>query len=513
MNSPTNRQFGWMKLWGIISMLFKHILQSRSAVVFNTALKFIRHWCSHSASDQDPRPPFTLASFVPHASVPSETNGPYSSSGLGIGPSPQHVSGHILGSGARICSTLPRQLSITNISLQIPAGFPMLSDTINGLVGVSSRESQRYDRRVKLEKTISPSWLDAYCHPEGALYFHILTDAYLHDPAVLDTVEDYVSQILEFMRKNNLEMPPEVDLVLEPRRSGKYGYYFQPQETRIILVDEYDATDLSDEVRVVSSDSRYHNELYPQSRNISRDDIRQIQDILIHAIGDSLTSLKMLSLTHDIEDHTNHHSPGSACILYRFLGTFAHERFNNLHGQRGAPTKPRGYLLLALDPFFFFAPGLHLQKLEKICIDSFVNLPSWIHLRERLVDEWKEFALYATVLLNANMSFLANRSHSALGLETLSLMYSLPYCLLMWAMLSFLVAFSCMCYSTGDITTYLVVGISWFALVLLIAWYGPYRFPFFGIRTIISRRIGYVMEGKFGRFINIRLGAPNPSQV
>jgi len=143
----------------------------------------------------------------------------------------------------------------------------------------------------------------------------------------------------------------------------------------------------------------------------------------------------------------------------------------------------------------------------------------------RITDEWREFTIYATVLLNANVAFLAiqsvdssggvgyrssaqrasyfsivnsigaivlglllirehntkplssvnillgrlNRSTSMYELETLALMYGLPYALLMWGMVGFLAAFSLMCFSTSDKVVIVLVSITWFLLFFFAA--------------------------------------------
>lgn len=120
-----------------------------------------------------------------------------------------------------------------------------------------------------------------------------------------------------------------------------------------------------------------------------------------------------------------------------------HERFRNLYGETGArlllgqtihpkqEKKKRTVMMKLLLPVFFFAPREHLRRLETITVDRLVNLKSWKELQERLTDDWKEHTLYvryrysflnsnpdisqATVLLNANVAFLAIQSVDNLG--------------------------------------------------------------------------------------------------
>jgi len=69
-----------------------------------------------------------------------------------------------------------------------------------------------------------------------------------------------------------------------------------------------------------------------------------------------------------------------------------------------------------------------------------------------------------------NSTFLANRSDSGIGLESLALMYSLPYALLLWGFVSFLVAFLLMCFHSPDTTTIVIITISGATLLFLLCW-------------------------------------------
>jgi len=136
-------------------------------------------------------------------------------------------------------------------------------------------------------------------------------------------------------------------------------------------------------------------------------------------------------------------------------------------------------------------------------------------------DEWREFILYATVLLNANVAFLGtpragnltaadiasyfsistsvgsivlglllvrqnqtkdretatdvtiflrNKAHPHLGLETLAIMFSLPYALLMWSMVSFLVAFLLLCFEDSNVITLTSIGSLGGVITVLVVW-------------------------------------------
>jgi hypothetical protein len=84
-----------------------------------------------------------------------------------------------------------------------------------------------------------------------------------------------------------------------------------------------------------------------------------------------------------------------------------------------------------LSPFVLYGAEAHLKKLQEITIDSLVSEVLWEEMLGGITDEWREFTIYvrlyislpatrrnkiynfnvqATVLLNANVAFLAIQS-------------------------------------------------------------------------------------------------------
>jgi hypothetical protein len=153
-------------------------------------------------------------------------------------------------------------------------------------------------------------------------------------------------------------------------------------------------------------------------------------------------------------------------------------------------------------------------------VDGMMHKAVWEASLRKVNEEWREFILYATVLLNANVAFLGtravtlyaadissyfsistsvgsiviglllvrqnqtkdretvtdvinflnNRAHPLLGLETLAIMFSLPYALLMWSMVAFLVAFLCLCFEDSDIVTISLIGTLSGVIAVLVVW-------------------------------------------
>ncbi|KAK0239690.1 hypothetical protein EDD85DRAFT_822868 [Armillaria nabsnona] len=155
----------------------------------------------------------------------------------------------------------------------------------------------------------------------------------------------------------------------------------------------------------------------------------------------------------------------------------------------------------------FYAPIKHYTSLHEVWVDKLISRGPWQRLIEQITDKWQQYVGLATILLAVNMAFLAIPSvdemgpgqqhrfvtqilcylsvassmatiilglmlvshHNALkhvdvvvvtgflqrhwqehiGFERLSIVYSTPYALLMWGMVSFLASFFLMCLESG----------------------------------------------------------------
>ncbi|KAJ7706970.1 hypothetical protein B0H17DRAFT_1192508 [Mycena rosella] len=64
-------------------------------------------------------------------------------------------------------------------------------------------------------------------------------------------------------------------------------------------------------------------------------------------------------------------------------------------------------LFRILTPILFNTPSGHLRTLEEVYVNEILNLSSWCHVVDTLSLEWQEHILFATVLMNASIAFLA----------------------------------------------------------------------------------------------------------
>ncbi|PBK91704.1 hypothetical protein ARMGADRAFT_1166499 [Armillaria gallica] len=259
---------------------------------------------------------------------------------------------------------------------------------------------------------------------------------------------------------------------------------------------------------------------------------------VVHSAAELEAMMKSLSHAEKVN------APEVAAAVQRSLLC---NQFLNYHGQRSARTN-RGesvfgddpdqaqctFIFKLLSPFLFYAPVVHLDILNKYWVDGLASKDQWVTLIERCTGEWSEHTIYATILLNANVAFLAIpsvdesieryrgsitqvlsilsvvsslgsilvgllmgryhrtkkhipvgdinvylKSHysddSRWGFEWLAIIYSIPYALLMWAMVLFLGAFFSMCWEspTRSVRISVVIG---FSLAFAVSVLCIYRF-------------------------------------
>ncbi|KAJ7801222.1 hypothetical protein B0H13DRAFT_672457 [Mycena leptocephala] len=472
-----------------------------------------------------------------------------------------------------------------------PSESPPLLSSIPGIFPIAPELFNRYGRAESIvkrptEQTIRPGkqffarksrvgWT-AHVHPEGALYYvhdekRIFTDAHLHIDTVFDAATAFIDKIERFYedkgmitsrRANVLDLV--LDLVKGEDGTG-CGYYFVDHLERIVFWD--DAFKLEwlshgQEVQGVTSAQHIktelevqfwrHCELFPSAISVTHELIAELRDILIHRIGDAMTSptstvaesvedlLKMLTVVESMKENVDVETDfsGSACVIGRFMWKFTSQMFYHFYGEPCARLDktqsvygnvPRHSLLIRIiAPILLNAPLTHLRMFEEVYADEKVSYVQWRRIIELLDQEWQQLTLFATVLLNADIAFLAiptvdNGEHaprsaaqiatyvsvlaslgsvvvglflsrlnrdrrdaedyvdeaadylalhyaSHFGFEPLAILYSLPFSLLIWGAFAFLVAFLDMCFQKSNTFTRSLVASASFVTIFGIVW-------------------------------------------
>ncbi|KAH9003501.1 hypothetical protein EDB86DRAFT_2826628 [Lactarius hatsudake] len=380
----------------------------------------------------------------------------------------------------------------------------------------------------------------------------LFTDTDMHDPVLRDEIAasyDYLQNIL--LAKG--PPPKNYDLVLNKHKEDgqtQWFYYYAYPETRCLFwLETYDAKDMLYEVYGVESPAHVkhrlealywsHWSLYPaffEGRCLEPEIYDELVGILSHGCMDTMTSKsstlpyddgtmkKMLELVRIVkESNSNSNSMYHTAAVTRLLSFFGksqnnytHWRFLCFHGQKNARLgkhqtvycdlkRERSIFIMLLSPVLFLAPEVHLREIEKLWTDEIIIDTAWKSFIPKLLEEWQELMLLSTVMLSANVGFLAipgvvvnittpaqiasymsmeasvgsiviglllvrhNRSrqkedpagaatyltqytHKRFGLEPMAILYSLPWALLMWAMVMFFIALLLVFFRSSDLS-------------------------------------------------------------
>ncbi|KAG2757638.1 hypothetical protein P692DRAFT_20824463 [Suillus brevipes Sb2] len=269
--------------------------------------------------------------------------------------------------------------------------------------------------------------------------------------------------------------------------------------------------------------------MYTQADNITSD--TSLAPFSSDEVASMLSLMDPLMSSAGIEhEYTHEHS---VWIVARFMGEFCNAKFVNFCGQPGArlnadqslygdPNSRSNNVLLRVMNFVLFgSPNAHYKALQKIWVDSTIVQPRWKNFIDRLNSEWNGYTIFSTVMLAVDISFLAvpsvqtqtaailvsymsalctmgslvvslilagqvndsrrdsaksvasfmeGMSGSVLGLESLALMLSLPYALLIWGMAFFAAALSIVIFNTSGVVTVSIVSPIWVVIFILATW-------------------------------------------
>ncbi|KAH9003497.1 hypothetical protein EDB86DRAFT_3039780 [Lactarius hatsudake] len=275
----------------------------------------------------------------------------------------------------------------------------------------------------------------------------LFTDTNMLDPVLREEMEDFYHYLQRTLDHDGVAIPSNnydlaLDIVSEDGRTS-WSYYYACHETRCLFwLDPYDATYMTFEVFGVKSpahikhrlESLYwsHWSLFPavfKGRRLGHAIVDELLGMLSHGCMDILTS-KSSTLPYDSDtmqkmlELVQNAKESDASLVYhtagvtRLLSFFAHWRFQYFHGQSSArleknektyssEKQKRTLLITSLSPALFFAPEGYLRELEKKCVDETIIKGNWGYLISGLLEEWEQLVLPSTVMLSANVGFLA----------------------------------------------------------------------------------------------------------
>ncbi|KAG0692443.1 hypothetical protein DFH29DRAFT_969338 [Suillus ampliporus] len=295
----------------------------------------------------------------------------------------------------------------------------------------------------------APSGWEARVHPDGARYFvneRFVTEADLYQSTTLASINACAQHLWNTAGDLMLQVADDVQVMLQlASLDGERvcGYYFINHATRALFwIEEMPANTLSNGVEglhylhqfryAIEAEYWRHCELYPLG-TVNRDQIRELKSLLFVAYTEHLTSttslspfnrkeLKdMLDLMPNIEATCHEYDPHSVWVIARIMEYFARAKFLNFCGQPFArldadqsvysSSKDSGWIATiiswCINFVLFGGPHAYMSELRKIWVDHTVSYVHWKDFNERLSRQWTSLALYAMIMLVADVAFQA----------------------------------------------------------------------------------------------------------
>ncbi|KZV73460.1 hypothetical protein PENSPDRAFT_288337 [Peniophora sp. CONT] len=300
-------------------------------------------------------------------------------------------------------------------------------------------------------------------HPDGSLYFHkacqgdcgpfnMLTEAYLHGEDMLYEVTAFARYMWrhmmlvqdkfvggDFELAINVKIDSETDKVV-------WSYYFVDHIHRMpfwmrdynpsihMRTTEKLGASSPDHLRHLLTAMYWeHCALYPRHAGGARvlsDDIHAhmvtelawcaaesvIAPIRYTAPYTAEEAIRLREQLDYLRMNTERNPEPYIEVAGRTMSTIERWRYNFLHGtqvirrfrgQTVLPHRNHSLIYRVLIPLLFYAPLPHFYDCKSVYLDGILaNEPEWANYVAKLLAEWQEFVLYATILLNANLAFL-----------------------------------------------------------------------------------------------------------
>ncbi|KAG2127919.1 uncharacterized protein EDB93DRAFT_1269771 [Suillus bovinus] len=339
---------------------------------------------------------------------------------------------------------------------------------------------------------LSGDW-QSCVHPEGVLYLYndrrrVFTEATL-DHSMFKLLDGCVDELYELAQTRSVDLGAgDIELVVQLAQNEAQGaqvfcyYYFVDHTARILfwlhdrnqetdsdifsglqgvtdlshirysLVSEYWFVTLnfvrvlhtscktylysnmaSEPMTILHGVSRTHCECYPDHQMDRPKIIKELRELVVHAITETITSdtslspfdgdelSRILELINHLKENALDNDPHSTCVIARFMHYFYRAKFFNfcglpcarLEADKSVYEEDKSFHLLtssasfAFDAMLFWAPQSHLEGLRKVWVDECINTPRWKDFNKNLMTEWTGITIYSTVMLAVDVSFLA----------------------------------------------------------------------------------------------------------
>ncbi|PIL23451.1 hypothetical protein GSI_14762 [Ganoderma sinense ZZ0214-1] len=310
----------------------------------------------------------------------------------------------------------------------------------------------------------------AYEHPEGSVYFRAVnfyTNVWLYDPVAIEAIEEVVERIratlASFTELSGRDIEFGLDLIDDEEPGAapgdKLGCYYAVDKTNreVFWLHEVGANFYCDgaEMKIISrehlrkADSpgtwssidtilsdlairiRDHCYMFPHGRSLSSDTVSDLRAMLSYNMLDKATSRtsvapyneddahRLFQIFRDIEateSSDEYARPEHVVMIVREkLLRFHGERYAQLDSNKSVfeedpKNNRRSVLFEAFSWLFFFQPHVYFEQLSRTWVDNKVNYDTWRTFVGGLQDDWAVCIIPASIVLAANVGFLAVQS-------------------------------------------------------------------------------------------------------
>ncbi|GLB41329.1 putative expressed protein [Lyophyllum shimeji] len=314
-------------------------------------------------------------------------------------------------------------------------------------IDIKPAEFELHPAQQSFSRGVLPQGWEQITHPEGQPYFYhkekrIITENWIWDAGQMRVLNSFIEQIEDFARSRNLYQPDDTHLILECTLDDEKwwcGYYYTSASTRSLFwLEKHDIPRFLDEIRGEMHPTRfelyleyeywYHLDLFPNVTNATS----EMFDLVANTIADARTDVltrKQTTVNHSMEDlkemadivecASKRKNRASSWCLGRFMKLFVWDQFLNFHVQyearlsysqsmySGYQRHPRTWFIKVLSPLLFFSANVQVVALEELWVDGLLLKTRCAEFFAKINTEWGEYIVHASILLNANVAFLA----------------------------------------------------------------------------------------------------------
>ncbi|KAI0642653.1 hypothetical protein C8Q79DRAFT_1013325 [Trametes meyenii] len=272
------------------------------------------------------------------------------------------------------------------------------------------------DRPQKLSR----GW-ERFVHPEGQVYFryqNFFTNSYLYDKERLSDVDYAVDLLQDLIDQHKGRLPAQIEVGVDVyvNETNKYACYYVCNMVReeVFWFDEVDIDFLVEEDTPVFHTEHLkhahaihfwnHIHMFPQNRTFAEARLKEIHAMLTYYLyGERVLDYDMAKIA-------------------RMKSFTANEIFLNYHGTQWArldanrsvrydiTTRVHSWWFKPASWTLFCTPMVYVRRLDEMWIDGKINHQPWRKFIAEIQEDWTASITPSTVILTANVGFLAIQS-------------------------------------------------------------------------------------------------------